>query len=363
MKTIFAFIAVCLTNAIYAQYKGGRGDGFGIINTASQNAVVNIYNGGSNNGYYLASSGTYNQLSNIYNGGTNDGFMSVASGTLHLLNNIYNGGSDDGVAFFSSTLLNSYENIYNGGKADGFASVIIISENQPNNIYNGGMGDGFSAETFPVANGLAGIYSGGKNDGFATITVTNQNPLGGALSVKLLQFSGRWQQQDILLYWKTAQETNSSHFELERSVNNGNSFVKIGTVQAGGNTSVESKYEYTDFNTNVGDIFYYRLKMVDADGRFTYSAVIRFTKLAKEVSYTIYPNPGNGWFNINIAGISNLSGYQYRVFDNRGGLIATGNITSLNTQFDISRFSAGTYYVQIIAQNKILNTYKIILQH
>jgi hypothetical protein len=110
-------------------------------------------------------------------------------------------------------------------------------------------------------------------------------------------------------------------------------------------------------------VYYYRLRSVDEDGAFTYSAIIRFTRNARAVVYTIYPNPSAGLFNISITGVNNYNGYGYRVFTSHGALVAQGNIVSANTQFDIARLAAGNYYVQVINQNKIENTYKIILQH
>src|SRR4029079_5823249 len=56
------------------------------------------------------------------------------------------------------------------------------------------------------------------------------------LPVNLVSFNGELQGGATLLNWRTATEENTSHFEIERSLN-GTSFEKIGSVTATGNSS------------------------------------------------------------------------------------------------------------------------------
>lgn len=112
--------------------------------------------------------------------------------------------------------------------------------------------------------------------GFSKFFLVNQQV---ALPLTLLSFSGQPVQNTVLLSWLTTAEQNTSHFEIQRSLN-GAGFTAIGTVAASGNTASERNYSFTD--RNPADINYYRLKMVDNDGRFLYSKVIPIKRNAGE---------------------------------------------------------------------------------
>lgn len=104
--------------------------------------------------------------------------------------------------------------------------------------------------------------------GFSKFFLVNQQV---ALPLTLLSFSGQFVQNKVQLQWRTTAEQNTFHFEIQRSLN-GSDFTSIGTVTAAGNSTSEHNYNFTDVSP--GEINYYRLKMVDNDGRFEYSQVI-----------------------------------------------------------------------------------------
>ena len=90
------------------------------------------------------------------------------------------------------------------------------------------------------------------------------------------------------LEWKTAAEVNTSHFEIESS-SDGRNFRSIGRVEAQGNGNGRT---YGFRTAQVPGRFYYRLKMADRDGRFTYSPVKTLTMgCAGQTQLSIYPNP------------------------------------------------------------------------
>ena len=72
---------------------------------------------------------------------------------------------------------------------------------------------------------------------------------------------------NTLVSWETASEVNVGYFNVQRSTD-GNEFSTIGEVKAKGAGS----YSYLD-NTNLTGIVYYRLEIVDKDGRKSYSEI------------------------------------------------------------------------------------------
>jgi Repeat of unknown function (DUF5650)/Secretion system C-terminal sorting domain len=106
------------------------------------------------------------------------------------------------------------------------------------------------------------------------------------LPLKLLSFTGSRQSDKNHLQWKTTDEINTKEFSLERSTD-GRSFSSITMVTAAGTGN--GNYSYDDAYTATGKV-YYRLQMIDNDGRFTYSNIIVLNKDAV-TGVTVYPNP------------------------------------------------------------------------
>lgn len=94
------------------------------------------------------------------------------------------------------------------------------------------------------------------------------------LPIELVSFTASRNADNVNLQWKTAQETNSHHFEIEKSTD-GVIFTAIGNITAAGNSTVLLTYNYTDAAANpAGGTVYYRLKLADVDGSFKYSAIV-----------------------------------------------------------------------------------------
>jgi hypothetical protein len=93
------------------------------------------------------------------------------------------------------------------------------------------------------------------------------------LPVELTAFTVVVKQSSVDLAWHTSAETNSDVFIVERSAD-GRLFSAIATVPASGNTNAARSYKFTDMAAGITNTVYYRLKVVDRDGEFTYSQVI-----------------------------------------------------------------------------------------
>ena len=109
------------------------------------------------------------------------------------------------------------------------------------------------------------------------------------LPVSLLSFNAQQQTNTIALQWETTNEINSSHFNIQRSID-GVNFIAIGAVtsKGGGN------YEYIDNLSTISQqpaTVYYRLQMVDKDGSFTFSKAVAVSLTKQQSALTIFPNP------------------------------------------------------------------------
>lgn len=113
--------------------------------------------------------------------------------------------------------------------------------------------------------------------------------VGFSLPLKLGDFTAVRKPNSIQLNWETITEQNTSHFEIERS-SDGSSFNAVGQVTARGNSADKQYYSFTDPQPATGTNFY-RLKMIDLDGTFTYSRVIAVKNDNDLLTLQLFPNP------------------------------------------------------------------------
>jgi Concanavalin A-like lectin/glucanases superfamily/Secretion system C-terminal sorting domain len=113
--------------------------------------------------------------------------------------------------------------------------------------------------------------------------------VGFSLPLKMGNFTATKQTTGIQLNWETLSEQNTSSFGIERSTD-GSSFISLGTVNARGSSATKQSYNFTDAQPGAGNNFY-RLKLIDADGAFTYSRVIIVKNDNSLVKVQLFPNP------------------------------------------------------------------------
>ena len=163
------------------------------------------------------------------------------------------------------------------------------------------------------------------------------------LPVTLSDFEAKKDNEKAKLTWSTAQEFNSDKFLIERS-GNGVDFITIGEVKAKGNTNVESSYEFTDLTTLAGTN-YYRLKLFDKAGQFTYSVVRQLNFDKNSLDIKVFPNPVTmGKITVNTSEeckqieLLNISGQRLKIF----------KTSASSNSIDIGKLPAGIYQLKIL---------------
>jgi hypothetical protein len=154
--------------------------------------------------------------------------------------------------------------------------------------------------------------------------------------------------------WTTTDEINVDHFELERS--NGGPFQQVATIVAT-NTAGDHQYQFTDPFPQTGRNSY-RLKMVDIDGKYTYSPVISisFDKAASMIA-AIYPNPTKDILNIVVA--ETVDDLSVQVISQDGKIVLTKLLPTRGVhELSLSALSAGIYFIKTNRGD----TYKLIKQ-
>jgi len=178
--------------------------------------------------------------------------------------------------------------------------------------------------------------------------------------VELSSFISSVVRNDVVLNWTTSSETNNARFEIERTtVINGqtNSWIKTGTVEGFGNSTVPRSYQFSDRGLNSG-IYNYRLKQIDLNGHFEYLNLNNEVSIGTPVKYNLsqnYPNPFNPVTQIDFE-IPQDGNVNISVYDNSGKLVSTisngfktaGYYTSY---FNASDLSSGVYFYRLESQN------------
>jgi Secretion system C-terminal sorting domain/N-terminal domain of BNR-repeat neuraminidase len=194
---------------------------------------------------------------------------------------------------------------------------------------------------------------------FSPFTFGSESASVNPLPVNLLSFTATSNNQNIILKWTTASESNNLYFEIQRSIN-GTQYEPIGRVAGAGTTSQITHYNFTDIAPFTA-INYYRLKQVDIDGKYKYSAILTMklnSKLKKGVN--IYPNPVSNKINISInsdvatnGDIRIINAFGQIIYYQNEKLVKGVNVITINSLFHLSK---GIYTLQVVMDNEIFST-------
>ncbi len=175
--------------------------------------------------------------------------------------------------------------------------------------------------------------------------------------IKLLSFTGQRVDKKTILKWSTAQEENSSHFDIERS-NDAINFKKIGNQKSIGNATSKTDYSFADNAPSKGTN-YYRLKQWDNDGKFSFTKVVSVVFNPSGNGFAIYPNPSKTF--IQIQPIEALKASIHVALTNVQGqnvLEKCFSAGATNCLLNTSAIATGTYFLNII-ENGIKQSFKV----
>jgi len=181
------------------------------------------------------------------------------------------------------------------------------------------------------------------------------------LPLDLISFDAVPSGNNTKLSWTTENQVSVNRFEIERSLNAG-TFALAGTVPF--SNSAAGKYSFTDMNArNYMEKGYYRLKIIDNNGRFTYSNIIfvsfgnvsvttlRPALVAAGTPVTVYTGQASG-----------QRKYTGTLYNNAGQVLEqwTGPASGYK-QIQTSNLPKGLYFVHVI-QDGFTSTERFVVQ-
>jgi hypothetical protein len=181
----------------------------------------------------------------------------------------------------------------------------------------------------------------------------------GTVPVNWLFVRAQLLNNESLVSWATAQESNSSKYEIEHSTNN-SSFTKVGEVAAAGNTSATTNYSFTHKQL-VNGFNYYRLKQIDNDGKYKYSDVVTILKRDNLVQTIIAPNPVKEVLHV-VETKETFIGTA-EIYNAAGSLVLRKAINNKMQVYSlpVSNLPGGTYVLKIMYKDEA-KTYQFIKQ-
>jgi hypothetical protein len=195
-------------------------------------------------------------------------------------------------------------------------------------------------------------FTDGQSFNVPADTIITYKVCNTVLPVILSSFTATLMNDDTYLKWTSASEINADHFEIERSLD-GKNFIRVVNVKASG---YPKDYSSIDFDVPQG-IIYYRLKLVDINGEYSCSQMIKVINRSNQSSsIEIYPNPVETelFIPINSSVEQNITIELYSVL---GDLLIQreeriANVGSSLVKQDIGNLASGTYVIKVITETE-----------
>jgi hypothetical protein len=174
------------------------------------------------------------------------------------------------------------------------------------------------------------------------------------LPLKLIEFNGRWINNAVTLNWSTEQEEGFKEFEVHRSID-GSNYKKVGKIRGG-----EFSYRFLDSNLPFSNYIFYKLKMLDVDGSFKWSRIIRIENSFLPQYEIKFTNPFYDKITVSFGLDADIS--QIKIIDIFGRDMRNIPVQGISTiNCDVSNLLPGTYYLVVLTKNgKLLKMEKIM---
>jgi hypothetical protein len=344
------------------------------ITGTSGTSYIIVGNGVANTGY-LKISALPTSTSTFFPIGTatyylpmsvNPGANSGSSYSAYVFNGATANAKANGTPLSATVLANMLNAVWNVSRTAGTGTASITLDWSPSAVglqgttfsaagTNIGIAQNVGAGGWLVATGTGNVATQFATSSFSSFTQFAIVDELFVLPVVVSDFNAVLQNNDaVQLSWLASDEMQIGDFEVQRSSDAAN-FNSIGTVQA---TAAQSAYSYIDLHPVAG-ANYYRLLIRTTDGTISYSAIKTIT-LSSVTGIAVYPIPATTTVNISLGNAA--AGVSVRLISQTGQVLQSSATTggSRVISMNIASYPAGTYFVQIIGENQVLQTTTVV---
>lgn len=180
------------------------------------------------------------------------------------------------------------------------------------------------------------------------------------LPVTIVSFTAAKNNGTTTLAWQVTDAVNFSSFDITYSTD-GINFSALGNVPY-----QTQKDTYSFVHASATGNIYYRLKLIDQDGSYSYSKIILVKEVAADNTLQLYPQPANNFMNVQVSAVRSQQ-TTVKIYTMEGRLVNKMNIqlNAGNNSFIIDKLSGyatGTYSMSILIDGK-MQYKKLIVQH
>ncbi len=280
--------------------------------------------------------------------------------------------TSDGGINWSETSLGTNESLAGIYFTDAYHGWAVggDSNNEGLIYYTSDMGQTWSMQSIPAVDFLYRVFFADENSGWASGHIGTILATQNQVPVELISFTAGTDEDNVVLNWRTATETNNKGFEIERKESEVRSqksmWEKIGFVGGHGTTTQENSYTYTDRSLESGN-YSYRLVQIDFDGTRNESAVVEIEITSQPGDYALmqnYPNPFNPATTIEYS-IPENGNIILEVYNSLGEKVSTlvsgfKQAGSYRVVFNGTDMSSGTYFYRL-QTGSFIETRKMLL--
>lgn len=215
------------------------------------------------------------------------------------------------------------------------------------------------AGTFRIARSVNNCLNQAGFTGFSPHVAISPAACSFLIPLRLVDFLGTRQQNTIQLTWITEAEQQVKGFVVEKSVD-GRNFTDFDFVPAR-NLPTQQTYRLND-DSPIETTVYYRLRMVDLDGKFTYSRVLVFRP--DRANWSIFPNPAKSTIWVS-ADASYPRGIDMQILDVSGRVVVNRRLPALVRGESIpvalpGNLARGFYQVRMVSGTDVLFTQRLM---
>lgn len=195
------------------------------------------------------------------------------------------------------------------------------------------------------------------NSAFAWSTLS---PAGATLPVKISYFNAAKGTDYNTLNWRAECTSAQATFVVERS-SNGTDFTAINTFTAT-QQRCQQPFDFTDYGTAAKGTVYYRLKVIDENGKVNYSAIVKVAADQNDMQLvSVAPNPVINVANISIASVKK-DNVELQVISMEGKVVYKTLVTvqpgTSVVNLDVTSLQKGMYIIKGSFANGGMSTVK-----
>lgn len=194
--------------------------------------------------------------------------------------------------------------------------------------------------------------SGNPTNFTATFSVVASGGSCTLLPIELSNFSGQCFENEKIVSWSTASETNSSHFYLESS-KDGFIWDTLQKIQAAGFSSKNRDYSFLDTSRS-NSLNYYRLTELDFDGQRRFNQTIPLNCKNRDNAFYSFPNPSSGYFSVYFQDNTHSGEYLLEIMDLNSKILYTEKMSiekGINLIPIELKLSSGIYLIHFKDEN------------